>query len=150
MRQNGVYSFFLNDLGEYKAFCDMKTDGGKWTVFQRRQDATVNFFRTWRDYKNGFGDVNGNFWIGLDIIHLLTKSGQHVLRVDLIDASNNTAYAKYREFKVASESEAYRLHIGSYSGKYNQENITPTTVARSPALATRRFEQQGGILFSKN
>ena len=128
----------------------MKTDGGKWTVFQRRQDATVNFFRTWRDYKKGFGDANGNFWIGLDIIHLLTKSGQHVLRVDLMDASNNTAYAKYGNFKVASESKAYKLYWGLYSGKYNQENITPSPVARSPALATRRFEQQERILFSKN
>ena len=121
-RQNGENTFIVDGL-EYNAFCDMKTDGGKWTVFQRRQDATVNFTRQWRDYKKGFGDVNGNFWLGLDIIHLLTKSGQHELRVDIIDAYNNAVYAKYEKFKVASESDAYRLHIGSYSGKYNKENM---------------------------
>ena len=114
-RQNGENTFIIDGL-KYNAFCDMKTDGGKWTVFQRRQDAAVNFFRQWQDYKKGFGHLNGNFWLGLDIIHLSTKSGQYVLRVDLVDSFNNTAHAKYEKFKVASESDAYRLQIGTYSG----------------------------------
>jgi hypothetical protein len=96
----------------------MRTDGGGWTVFQRRQDASVDFYRGWQDYKNGFGDLNGNFWLGLDKIHRLTQSDQSLLRVDLMDFGHDTAYAKYGEFSVASESENYKLNVGGFSGKY--------------------------------
>ena len=95
----------------------MNTDGGGWTVFKRRQNVSVDFYRGWHDYKNGFGDLHGNFWLGLDKIHVLTKSGQNVLRVDLTDWTNATAYAKYGSFSVESESDKYRLKIGNYSGK---------------------------------
>ena len=86
-------------------------------MFQRRQDASVDFYRGWQDYKNGFGDPNGTFWLGLDEIHRLTKSGQNVLRVDLMDWTNDTAYAKYGSFSVASESGNYKLNLSSFSGK---------------------------------
>ena len=92
-------------------------------MFQRRQDSSVNFYRGWQDYKYGFGDLNGNFWLGLNKLHRLTKSGQNVLRVDLTDWTEDTAYAKYRSFSVASESDSYRLNVGSYSGKYDLRNI---------------------------
>ena len=98
----------------------METDDGGWTVFQRRQDKTVHFNRQWQNYKKGFGDVNGNFWLGLDIIHQLTNSGQNVHRVDLMDVYNNDAFAVYLRFAVASESEDYELRFGLNSGKYNQ------------------------------
>ncbi len=101
----------------------MQTSGGGWTVFQRRQDSSVNFYRSWQDYKNGFGDLNGNFWLGLTKLHRLTKSGQNVLRVDLTDWTGDTAYAKYGSFSVASESARYRLNVGGYSGKYDLRNI---------------------------
>ena len=87
-------------------------------MFQRRQDASVDFYRVWQDYKNGFGDLNGNFWLGLDRIHRLTKSEQNILRVDLMDWTNKTAYAKYGSFSVASESDGYRLDLENFSGKY--------------------------------
>jgi hypothetical protein len=108
----------------------MQTDGGGWTVFQRRQDASVDFYRGWQDYKNGFGDLNGNFWLGLDRVHRLTKSGQNVLRVDLMDWT--TAYAEYRSFSVASESDGYRLNLGNFSGKYDLININFIKYSLSP------------------
>ena len=119
MRIDGVYSINPDGLGSFQVRCDMKTDGGGWTVIQRRHDSSVNFYREWQDYKNGFGDLNGNFWLGLDKIHLLTKSGQNVLRVDLTDWTDDAAYAKYGSFSVASESDAYRMNYVRYSGKYD-------------------------------
>ena len=117
-RRNGVYTINPDGLGSFQVKCDMQTDGGGWTVFQRRQDASVDFYRGWQDYKNGFGDLNGNFWLGLDEIHRLTKSGQNVLRVDLTDWTNYTAYAKYGSFSVEPESDNYKLKLSSFSGKY--------------------------------
>ena len=53
------------------ARCDMDTDGGKWLVIQRRINGSVNFFRNWTDYVHGFGDLEGEFWYGLERIHCL-------------------------------------------------------------------------------
>ena len=119
VRYDGVQTINPDGFGPFQVRCDMQTDGGGWTVFQRRHDSSVNFYRGWQDYKNGFGDLNGNFWLGLDKIHRLTKSGQNVLRVDLTDWTDDTAYAKYGSFSVASESDAYRMNYVRYSGKYD-------------------------------
>ena len=119
MRKDGVYSINPDGLGSFKVWCDMNTDGDGWTLFQRRQDAGVNFYRGWQEYKNGFGDLDGNFWLGLDKIHRLTKSGQNVLRVDLMDWYYSKRYAKYGSFSVASESDSYELGVGTYAGKYD-------------------------------
>ncbi|OZC05561.1 fibrinogen beta and gamma chain, globular domain protein, partial [Onchocerca flexuosa] len=63
----------------------MKTDGGGWTVIQKRQDGQVYFAnRTWNDYANGFGELTTSFWLGLDKIHALSNSGIPVtLRIEL-------------------------------------------------------------------
>ena len=120
VRKDGVYTVNPDGFGCFQVRCDMKTDGGGWTIFQRRQDSSVNLYRGWKDYKTGFGDLNGNFWLGLDKIHRLTKSGQNVLRVDLTDWTDDKAYAKYGSFSVASESDAYRMNYASFSGKYGR------------------------------
>ena len=119
-RKDGVYTVSPDGFGSFQVRCDMKTDGGGWTLFQRRQDSSVNFYRGWKDYKTGFGGLNGNFWLGLDKIHRLTKSGQNLLRVDLTDWTDDTAYAKYGSFSVASESDAYRMNCDSFSGKHDR------------------------------
>ena len=97
--------------------CDMDTDGGGWTVFQRRMD-TTNFDRTWQWYKEGFGTVCGSFWLGLDNIHQLTKwkIAPHELRVDLWDWEGNTAHAKYQSFWIGGSGSRYTLFVNGYSG----------------------------------
>ncbi|XP_028391558.1 ficolin-2-like [Dendronephthya gigantea] len=116
VRKDGVYTINPDGLGSFQVRCNMSTDGGGWTVFQRRQDGSHDFYLGWSDYKAGFGDLNGEFWLGLDKIHRLWKSGQNVLRVDLMDFNGAERYAKYGTFSVADESDKYRLNIGSYSG----------------------------------
>ncbi|KAG7225271.1 hypothetical protein INR49_014670 [Caranx melampygus] len=96
-----------------RVYCDMETDGGGWTVFQRRKDGSVNFFRGWRDYIRGFGDLSGEFWLGLDSLHNLTTMTRMNLRVDLQDGSESV-YAKYSTFEVANRN--YKLTVGGYSG----------------------------------
>ncbi|XP_028413263.1 ficolin-1-like [Dendronephthya gigantea] len=118
IRQDGVYTINPDGLGSFEVRCDMNISkaGGGWTVFQRRQGGSQDFYRGWSDYKAGFGDLNGEFWLGLDKIHRLSKSGQNVLRVDLMDFNGAERHAKYGTFSVADESDKYRLNIGNYSG----------------------------------
>ena len=94
----------------------MVTDGGGWTVFQRRQDGSVDFYRNWTDYEDGFGNLTGEFWLGLGKINRLTKEQSNTLRVDLGDFDNNTRYAQYTTFSVGNSTTEYNLTEGGYSG----------------------------------
>ena len=94
----------------------MTTDRGGWTVFQRRLDGSVDFYLDWASYKNGFGNLTGEFWFGNDNLHLLTAADDVILRVDLEEFDGDIRYAEYTTFKVADESDKYRLLIGGYSG----------------------------------
>ena len=93
----------------------METDGGGWTVFQRRMDGTVNFYHGWKYYLKGFGDLGGEFWLGLNKIHRLTSSNS-TLRVDLQDFSGNKRYAKYSIFNVGDSDTKYKLLVQGYTG----------------------------------
>ena len=113
---SGVYKIDPDGLGEFEVFCDQATAGGGWTVFQKRLDGSVDFFRPWDDYKRGFGNLNGEFWLGLDKINRMTVSSRNKLRVDLEDLHGATVFAEYSSFSVASERVKYQLSLGSYSG----------------------------------
>ena len=86
-------------------------------MFQRRLNGSVDFYLDWAAYKNGFGNLNGEFWLGNDNLHRLTAADNVTLRVDLEDFDGNIRYAEYTTFKVADEGDKYRLLIGGYSGK---------------------------------
>ena len=39
-------------------------------VFQKRSSGDVDFNRNWAEYKQGFGDLDGDFWLGeLSLLH---------------------------------------------------------------------------------
>ena len=111
-----MYKIDPDGLGEFEVFCDQKTAGGGWTVFQKRKNGSVDFFRTRDDYKRGFGNLKGEFWLGLDKIHRLTVSSRNKLRVDLVEPRDITAFAEYSSFAVAKEAAIYQLSLGSFSG----------------------------------
>ncbi|KAJ4924994.1 hypothetical protein JOQ06_003941 [Pogonophryne albipinna] len=116
-RKNGVYSVTLDPRnGSIDVFCDMESYGGGWTVIQQRLDGSVSFNRTWADYKKGFGNLRGEFWLGNDHIHSMTKAKDMVLRIELEDFEGVREYAKYEQFYVANEFLRYRLSISGYSG----------------------------------
>ena len=113
---NGVYYIIPEGESPMQVFCDLITNGGGWTVFQKRLDGSVDFFRNWESYKNGFGDLNGEFWLGNDNLHRLTFFEDVMLRVDLEDFDGNIKYAEYTTFRVAGEAYKHRIVIGGYSG----------------------------------
>ncbi|XP_060079384.1 angiopoietin-related protein 7-like [Ylistrum balloti] len=93
----------------------MDTADGPWTVIQNRADGEVKFNRTWEEYKNGFGDLNGNFWLGNEAIHHLTLKPSS-LRIELVSGSNDDGHAQYSAFRVGSEMDNYRLSVSGFSG----------------------------------
>ena len=100
------------------ARCDMETDGGGWMVIQRRvANGTVNFTRDWDDYACGFGDMDGEFWYGLDNIHYLTTRDDVELRIDMVMEDDGSELTwTYQTFTVAGPDEEYRLTIDRGQG----------------------------------
>ena len=92
-----------------KVMCDMTTAGGGWTVFQRRVDGSVKFYRGWKEYKFGFGNLSGEFWLGNDNLHHIAAADNMTLRVDLEDFDGNVTFAEYSIFKVANATDKYRI-----------------------------------------
>ena len=113
---SGIYTIYPDGFADgLHVYCDMDTDGGGWIVFQRRQDGSVDFYRNWTEYKFGFGELSGEFWLGNNNLLTLTSDdsqGLWELRVDLDDGNASTAFAKYKDFKIIGDR--YILQYGDY------------------------------------
>ncbi len=112
------YPFLVHDIyGVLNARCDMETVDGGWLVIQRRVNgSTENFNRDWADYENGFGDLSGEFWYGLENIHCLTTRDDVELRVELKSSDGTNVTWTYQTFKVEEPSSSYLLSIGDGQG----------------------------------
>ncbi|XP_021357941.1 angiopoietin-related protein 7-like [Mizuhopecten yessoensis] len=112
---SGIHEITPNTGSTFMVYCDVNTTGGPWTVIQNRQVDDVDFNRNWNEYKNGFGNLEGDFWLGNENIYQLTLT-PCMLRVELEDWAGNKRYAEYTSFKIANEANNYRLQISGYSG----------------------------------
>ena len=115
---SGVYKMSKGSFdNSVEAYCDMTTDGGGWIVIQRnKKDSLVNFNKNWTDYEKGFGDLNTEFWYGLELMHCLTQRGQWEIRVDYQFNNKTWSYLHYNQFSVGSASKEYPLTIGGFTG----------------------------------
>ncbi|KTF71755.1 hypothetical protein cypCar_00023416 [Cyprinus carpio] len=114
---SGIYTIYINrDLSQgVQVYCDMTTDGGGWIVFQRRQNGLTDFSRKWSDYKIGFGNLEDEFWLGLDNIQKIAAQGRYELRIDMKDGQESV-YANYDRFSIGDSKSLYKLRIGEYNG----------------------------------
>ncbi|XP_069497242.1 tenascin-R [Ambystoma mexicanum] len=114
---SGVYSITINgDTNQrVQVYCDMTTDGGGWIVFQRRQNGLTDFFRKWVDYRAGFGNLEDEFWLGLENLHKITSQGRYELRIDMRDGQE-AVHAYYNKFSIGDASSMYKLRLGDFNG----------------------------------
>ena len=114
---SGVYKLNRKTFSCIDVYCDMNTTNGGWIVIQRnKKDSLVNFNKNWADYEEGFGDLNTEFWYGLENIHFLTKNGTWEMRVDYQKNDKTWSYLHYNQFSVGSASEEYPLTVGEFTG----------------------------------
>ncbi|XP_007565282.1 microfibril-associated glycoprotein 4-like [Poecilia formosa] len=114
-RPSGVYTIYpIGTTSAVQAYCDMDSLEGKWTVLQRRMDGSVNFYRPWNQYKFGFGNAAGEYWLGLENVFHLTKRKTELL-INMEDFEGNKSYARYTSFSVGPETDGYRLHLTGFT-----------------------------------
>ena len=120
--QSGVHRISVagtSDTYNANVFCDMADVDG-WTTIQRRVDGSENFYRAWSDYKTGFGDPRrnnggGEYWLGLDIIHLITKSFKNVLiRIKATAVDGDEMTMIFEGFSIKDEAQGYKLVCGKF------------------------------------
>lgn len=114
--KSGAYTIFPPGLKPFDVYCQLTNQGRAWTVIQRRFNGKIDFYRTWKEYEHGFGNLKGEHWLGNDKIHILTSGGKFELRIDLTDFDGEARYALYRKFSVGDAKSKYKLLISGYSG----------------------------------
>ncbi|XP_039869612.1 angiopoietin-related protein 7 [Simochromis diagramma] len=139
---------------EFTLFCDMETNGGGWTVIQRRSVGLTSFNRDWKQYKQGFGSIRGDFWLGNDNIFRLTRQPS-TLRIDMEDWEGEKRYAEYGFFTVSNELNSYKLFLANYSGNagdslryHNNTNFSTMNKDNDKCLDDCAARRKGGYWYN--
>ncbi|XP_052433724.1 angiopoietin-1 isoform X1 [Carassius gibelio] len=120
--RSGIYTIHIRMQDMHKVYCNMESAGGGWTVIQLRKDGTLDFHRTWKEYKMGFGSLTGEHWLGNEPVYKLTNQKQCTLRLELTDWDGKLAFSQYDKFYLGSEKQNYRLFLKSYSGTAGRQS----------------------------
>ena len=84
-----------------------------WMTWLRRKDGSVNFQEPWEKYKKGFGDLKSEFWLGLDMLHRITKTGGYRMQAKIRNYAGDWKVKIYDNFKVGSEEGFYQLTLSN-------------------------------------
>ncbi|XP_064484493.1 techylectin-5A-like [Ornithodoros turicata] len=131
---SGVYNIYPyeDSTAAVSTYCDMESDGGGWTVFQRRGqfgNPVFYFYRKWADYAHGFGNPAEEYWLGNNVIHSLTSRKAMRLRIQLKNHTHETLIADYSLFKVSDEKEHFKITVSGYTGKQGSDSFSGTNGA---------------------
>ncbi|XP_043072301.1 fibrinogen-like protein A isoform X1 [Drosophila grimshawi] len=153
-----IWKIQVPGMEPFRVRCDGIIAGPGWTVIQRRVDGTVDFNRSWDEYRTGFGDLDGNFFVGLEKLYRMTIFQPHELFVYLQNFDNEIRYAHYSSFSIGSEDDAYKLKdLGEFAGDAGDAlkmnlNMKFTTFDRDNdkrGFDNCSIERQGGWWFNQ-
>ena len=131
-KNSGVYNVNLPGHQLKSVYCYMDNKGDAWMTFQRRFDGSVDFNRNWDDYKNGFGNVESEYWLGNDILHRITSSGSYDLYVVAKSFGGEVKYKRFKGFTISSEATNYVFHYDSvFPGYSDHLTLYSSTLNRS-------------------
>ena len=85
-------------------------------LVQQNINGSKYFNRSWEEFKAGFNDSKGNYWIGNERLSQLTLTDRYTLRFELQQRNLNWYWAEYSYFTVLGESRNYTLLVSGYSG----------------------------------
>uniref|UniRef100_A0A182F5M7 Fibrinogen C-terminal domain-containing protein n=1 Tax=Anopheles albimanus TaxID=7167 RepID=A0A182F5M7_ANOAL len=95
---SGTYQIRVkSDLEPFSVYCEQQDFGGGWIVIQHRYNGSLDFYRDWDEFRDGFGDLEQEFWLGLEKMHQITTGRKHELIVELRKFGGNYTYASRRE-----------------------------------------------------
>ncbi|KAH8321864.1 hypothetical protein KR067_006924 [Drosophila pandora] len=115
-KKSGVETIKIGN-DKVDVFCDSTIAGKGWQVIQRRVSSEENFFRNWTTYESGFGDLKGNYFLGLSLLNRLTTQEPQELYIQMVDFNGTAQNAQYSLFTVADKYSNYTLiQLGSYNG----------------------------------
>ncbi|XP_001964959.3 fibrinogen-like protein 1 [Drosophila ananassae] len=136
----GLFHIKLPEVSAFEAPCN----GSGWMVIQRRMDGSVDFDRNWTQYRDGFGNLRGEFFLGLEKVHLITQSRHHELLIRLGKVNGSTDFVQYDNFRIGSEKDSYPLEsVGNPTGGAGDSliehhlNIKFSTIDRDNDVACR-------------
>jgi len=114
---DGIYEIKIGNEPPFSVLCNNKITGPGWMVIQRRIDGRQDFNKDWNEYLLGFGDFHGEFFLGLEKLHLITNSQPHELHIQIMYGWNQVYNAHYDNFRIGNASTQYKLEsIGKYNG----------------------------------
>ena len=147
---DGIYRIKGLGLQTLQVYCDQTTQGGGWTVFQRRQDGSVDFSRKWNDYKMGFGNLEGEFWFGNQYIHELTKPSFAPKKSKLLinmrmKGKQIPEYVKYNTFEITDEATKYTLKISGLSGNVTTDKTKGLDYNNNKKFTTIDSDHDGHV-----
>merc|ERR1712226_1088701 len=122
--------------------CDMVTEGGGWTVIQRRNTGIVNFFQNFETYAEGFGDLgpNSEFWIGNRLLHELTSRWNYEMIIELTNADGEMKQVHYDTFKVDSECNGFSLTLD-----YSEDSDLPDSMRSNREMKFSTFDNDNDM-----
>ncbi|XP_067394253.1 fibrinogen-like protein 1-like protein [Emydura macquarii macquarii] len=141
---SGIYVIQPTGLHHLVVYCEMNETGGGWTVIQRnRHDTQITWAESWSTYKYGFGNVQGDHWLGTEYIYQLAKQKVYQVRFVIHDASNAIKYSDYNFFGLEDESNGYKLRLGFYNGTAGDAMATnnPNAVHDNMKFSTKDLDQ---------